>query len=291
MGRSFPWGIGAAVIVLIAAAAAWQAGWVRIGTTDRASPTNAAAPVIAPAPVVVPAPVAPTPSSAVASAPAASGPSQTDIETQRLRADAEALKKQLGAELARARADAEAVRAAKSKADAEAAGNKVRAQADADAARIRSEAQAAAARAKSDTEAAVREADTKVVKAAVATPSAAAGDARYDGTWNVTVDCEATPDGVLGFRREFDAQVKSGFLRGEQGIEGKPGWLRLQGTIQPDGNATLNAQGTTDNPKYSAGKVAAGTPFSYGVTAHFDANRGTGRRLQLRPCDLHFVKR
>ena len=31
-------------------------------------------------------------------------------------------------------------------------------------------------------------------------------------------------------------------------------------------------------------------PYAYRVAAHFDANRGTGRRLELRACDLRFAK-
>jgi class 3 adenylate cyclase len=277
--RSFPWRIGAVVVVAIAGIAALQTGWLRFGATDRGSPTNAATPVAAPA--------------STAPAPASVPPTQIDADTQRLRADAEALKKQVELELSRARSDAEAVRAARNKADAEAAANRLRAQAEADAARIRGEAEAVAARTKSDAEAAMREAATKVAKAApaAAPAGAVAGDARYDGTWNVTVACAPSNDGALGYTYAFDAVVKNNFLRGERNVESKPGWLLLQGAIQPDGSATLDAQGITDDPKYSNKNVAQGTPFGYHVAAHFDPNRGTGRRLELRACDLRFAKR
>ena len=306
-GKSLPWGIGAAVVVVIAAAAAWQAGWLRFGATDRGSPSNAAAPATAPA-ATAQAPSSATPGTA-SGAPAA----QADADTQRLRADAEALKKQAEAELARARSDADAARAAKTKADAEAAASRLRAQAETDAARIRSEAEAAAARTRSDAEAATRTAETRAGKAALAArnadkPSdtapvaAAATDktarapastvadgARYDGTWNVTVVC-APAEGASAYKVELVAQVKDDFLRGEQGADGKPGWLRLQGAIQPDGSATLDAQGLTGDPKYNLKGGARGSPYAYHVAAHFDANRGTGRRLELRPCDLRFAK-
>jgi hypothetical protein len=106
----------------------------------------------------------------------------------------------------------------------------------------------------------------------------------------VTVACAPSNDGALGYTYAFDAVVKNNLLRGERNVEGKPGWLILQGAIQPDGSATLNAQGITDNPKYANKNVAAGTPFGYHVAAHFDSNRGTGRRLELRACDLRFAK-
>ena len=66
--------------------------------------------------------------------------------------------------------------------------------------------------------------------------------------------------------------------------------MKLQGTIPPDGNATLDANGLTDNPKYTANNVASGSPFSFHVSARFDGNRGSGHRLELRPCDLQFAK-
>ena len=285
VGISFPWGIGAAVVVAIAGIAAWQTGWLRFGATDRGSLTNATAPV------VVPASTAPALSSAATGTPATTSalPPQIDADTQRLRADAEALKKQAGAELARARSDADAVRAARIKSDAEGAASRLRAQAEADAARIRSEAEAVAARAKSDASAVKRDAGAQVAKAAPAPASEVAGGARYDGAWSVAVAC-APSEGASSYKVELDAQVKDGFLRGEKGVEGTPGWLRLQGAIQPDGSATLDAKGTTGDPKYNIKGVAQGLPYAYHVAANFDPNRGTGRRLELRPCDLRFAK-
>ena len=279
VGISFPWGIGAAVVVAIAGIAAWQTGWLRFGATDRGSLTNATAPV------VVPASTAPALSSAATGTPATTSalPPQIDADTQRLRADAEALKKQAGAELARARSDADAVRAARIKSDAEGAASRLRAQAEADAARIRSEAEAAAA--------VTRDAGAQVAKAAPAPASEVAGGARYDGAWSVAVACAPTSEGASAYKFEFDAQVKDNFLHGERLVAGKPGWLRLQGPIQLDGSATLDAQGVTDDPKYANKNVAQGTPYSYHVAAHFDSNRGTGRRLELRACDLRFAKR
>src|SRR5450631_895283 len=102
--KSFPWGIGAAVVLAVAIVGAWQAGWLHFGATDR-GPTNAAAPVTVPA----------TPAPAPTSAP----PAQVDADTQRMRADAEALKKQAESELSRARSDAEAIRTARNKTEAE----------------------------------------------------------------------------------------------------------------------------------------------------------------------------
>jgi class 3 adenylate cyclase len=288
-----PWAIGGLCVVAIAGVAAWQQGWLRFGAPDRAPP-SAAAPVVAPGATALP----PPPRADPIAPPAA----------------ADAVRGQADAELARARAEADAARAAKTQAEAEAAALRVRAQAQADAARIRADAQAAAARTTADAAAAKRGAGVPVAAAAGArdvqsgpgdtapatsaaapadktgNPPAAADRGRFDGAWSVAVACEPMGPGALGYQFDFVAQVKDNFLRGERRAEGSPGWLRLQGPIQPDGSATLDAHGLTDDPKYSNG-VAHGTPYAYHVAARFDSSRGTGRRLETRACDLSFAKR
>ena len=49
------------------------------------------------------------------------------------------------------------------------------------------------------------------------------GDAsRFDGRWNVLIDCPRHTDGTAAFTIEFVAQVKDGFLKGERGHRGHP---------------------------------------------------------------------
>jgi class 3 adenylate cyclase len=282
------WAIGGLGVAALAGLAAWQLGWLSFGAPDRAA-RGAAPPFVAPASTAPSPPRADTPS-----APAA----------------ADALRAQADAE--RARAEAEAARAAKTQADAQAAANRVRAQALSDAARIRAEAQAAAARATADATAAKRDPQAPALvarnaqggagstvpaasagmpadKTAGAPAGAVASGARFDGAWSVTVACEPMGPGALGYQFDFVAQVKDNFVRGERRAEGSPGWLRLEGPIQPDGSATLDAHGLTDDPKYSNG-VAHGTPYAYHVAARFDSSRGTGRRLETRTCNLSFAK-
>jgi hypothetical protein len=225
-----------------------------------------------------------------------------------------ALRQQAAAEVARARSDLEASRAARSKTDADAAGAKIRSQAEADAARIRADAVAAASRTKAEAAAAPVTATPETTKAAlpppkpevpvtapppaIAAPVAAEKAARvaanhaatYDGNWNVTVVCSSTPDGALGYTLVFVAQVKDGFLRGEYGVEGTTNSLKMQGPIQPDGSARLDARGITGDQRYSVNGVAKGSPYKYTVAATFDAASGSGRRLELRTCDVRFAK-
>ena len=114
--------------------------------------------------------------------------------------------------------------------------------------------------------------------------------ARFDGTWNVSVDCPKHADGAMGYVLDLVVEVKDGVLRGERGAPGAPSSLRLQGNIQPDGNATLEAKGVTGDPKFLLKGGKQGTPYEYTVLARFDESRGTGRRMQLRNCQLNFVK-
>ena len=293
-----PWGIGMVGAAAIAAVVAWQTGWVRFGAGES---------VVKPVPVIA----APAPGNAPAAAAVDANAKSTQGEADRLRAEAETLKRQAEAELARVRIDADASRATRQKVDSEAAAARIRAQAEADAARIRSEAEAIAARTKTEAEAqtaktapAVRKADAKAAEVAAvsaalspgvgkATPAVAGATgsaARFDGAWSVAIVCASTPDGAQGYRIEFGAQVKDGLLRGDRGVEGTSGWLRLEGPIQPDGSATFDARGLTDNPKYTINGVAKGSPVGYHVAARFEGSSGNGKRVELRACDVHFAK-
>jgi hypothetical protein len=104
------------------------------------------------------------------------------------------------------------------------------------------------------------------------------------------VVCTNTADGAFGYHLEFTAQVKDGVLHGEKGIEGSPGSIRLEGPIRADGSATLSARGTTSDAKFSVNAVAKGSPYAYHVAATFDDARGSGKRIELRPCELHFTR-
>ncbi len=239
---------------------------------------------------------------------------QAESDALRVRSEADAIKRQAESELARARSDADAAKAARMNVEASAAAARTRALADADAARIRAEAESSAARTRSEADAAaraiqlqaavpaqVRPAADAAARTSAATaqetrvpdkgPRALAGDAgQFDGVWNVAVECPKADDGALGYRYEFMAQVKDGLLRGDQGTEGTAGWLRLQGKIEADGTARFDAKGLTGDPKYNLKSVRKGAPYEFQVAARFVGSRGTGLRLQLRPCVLTFVR-
>jgi len=120
--------------------------------------------------------------------------------------------------------------------------------------------------------------------------SAALGAGNFDGDWLVSLTCPQTPDGAYSYNYQFNVQVRDSVLHGEHGKQNAAGWLVLDGTIGPDGNARLRANGLAGAPIFSVGHVDKLTPYSYEVDAHFDATSGTGSRLTTRKCDLVFSK-
>ena len=85
-----------------------------------------------------------------------------------------------------------------------------------------------------------------------------------------------------GYTLQFVAQVKDGFLRGDQGTEGAAGWFRLKGDIQPDGTARLDAKGVTGDPKFNPKGVQKGAPYAYQVAAVSRARVGPVAACRLR---------
>ena len=96
---------------------------------------------------------------------------------------------------------------------------------------------------------------------------------------------------ALGYNLSLTATVKDGVLHGERLIAGTPGWMVLDGSIAGDGSATLSARGLTNQPIYTENRAKPGSPYAYTVDAHFDRSRGSGKRIELRPCNLTFAKR
>jgi len=122
------------------------------------------------------------------------------------------------------------------------------------------------------------------------TMAGAAGLQKFDGAWRVTVDCAEASDGARGYHWSFPVQVRGSVMRGQRGTPGAINSATISGRIGPDGAALLSVSGRTGDPDYSVGRVAAGYPFHFTATAHFDERSGSGKRNELRPCDLSFVK-
>jgi hypothetical protein len=131
--------------------------------------------------------------------------------------------------------------------------------------------------------------------AAVAASVAAAGAAHadggpFDGRWTVTLACPDSPDGARAFGWDFEGEIKGGMLHAERGQSGRPAWMSLDGLVQPNGDAALQARGVTGSAAYSIDQTARGTPYVHAVTAHFDGARGAGSWTTNRVCDFTFRK-
>jgi len=97
-------------------------------------------------------------------------------------------------------------------------------------------------------------------------------------------------DGALPFSYAFTAEVKDGVLHGEHGQTGEPGWLALDGRIQPDGAADLDARGITGVAAYDVEGATRGVPYRHPVTAHFAATHGAGTWTTTRVCTFSFER-
>jgi hypothetical protein len=111
----------------------------------------------------------------------------------------------------------------------------------------------------------------------------------FDGVWNTILSCTNT-NGALGYSFEFPSTVKDDVLHGEKGKQGEPGWLQLDGRIQPDGAADLYASGLVGAAPYAVGQRPAGTAYGYHVDARFSGDSGSGHRIEGRPCSVQFSR-
>lgn len=128
------------------------------------------------------------------------------------------------------------------------------------------------------------------VALAPATNIRADGSKDFDGSWDVTLNCQAAGK-ALGFTRPLAGTVTNGVFHAEAQGQGGANRLEIDGQIPPDGKTTLSARGTTGPSTYTLNNVAPGSPYAFTVDAQFERTRGSGKRNEARPCNLVFVKR
>lgn len=112
----------------------------------------------------------------------------------------------------------------------------------------------------------------------------------FDGQWQTTLSCTNYRD-ALGYSYQFVSTIRGGALHGVHGTEGEPGSLVIEGTIAPDGKASLYAKGRTGSKEYVPGRdTPRGTEYGYNIDAHFESTTGAGKRVEGRPCSFQFAK-
>jgi hypothetical protein len=114
--------------------------------------------------------------------------------------------------------------------------------------------------------------------------------ASFDGTWSVLQVCDSTQEGARGYTWRYDATVKDGHLLGHYRNKGQSPSLTLEGQINPDGTATLVAEGTSADSDHNIKFAPPMSPISFRVAAKFEAAAGAGSRLGGRSCKFTFKK-
>lgn len=132
-------------------------------------------------------------------------------------------------------------------------------------------------------------------KAALASPASVptspkTGTGKFDGEWDVVIACSQSGD-AGAYATFMTATVNDSIFHAEILTRGTPDWLAIDGKIGTDGNATLLAKGLTGNHPATNFHTKPGIPYAFTVIAHFDSSSGTGKRKELRPCNLNFAKR
>ena len=119
---------------------------------------------------------------------------------------------------------------------------------------------------------------------------AASPTQRFDGEWSAVLSCPNS-SGALGYSFELLAVVREGVLHAEKGRRGEPGWLQIDGRVDPDGRGNLYADGLVGASEVAVGHRPAGSPYGYHLAVEFKDTTGTGNRVEGRPCTIAFGRK
>jgi hypothetical protein len=108
------------------------------------------------------------------------------------------------------------------------------------------------------------------------------------------MSCDAS-EHMPAYTWTFVATVANGSYHGQHGQEHGPGYMVMDGPINPDGSAKLHAKGTVQAGKAGLITEMKGNKYDYYVEAKFADTTGTGKRdegagLLGRPCSFQFTK-
>lgn len=126
---------------------------------------------------------------------------------------------------------------------------------------------------------------------ATAAPAPVGDPSAFDGTWAVTHTCLSVGT-VPGYVMRYDIEVKNGSIAGRKPPgPGQADSLSFTGEIRPDGTALIHVSGVAGAVARGKSLATPGALLNYDLTARFVDSRGTGTRVNVRPCDLVFIKR
>ena len=86
----------------------------------------------------------------------------------------------------------------------------------------------------------------------------------FDGAWSVLQVCDSTEEGARRYTWRYDATVKHGHLVGQYRLKGQRPSLTLEGKVEPDGSATLIAEGLSAGSDCSDGSFSKVSRFGEG---------------------------
>jgi hypothetical protein len=113
---------------------------------------------------------------------------------------------------------------------------------------------------------------------------------QFDGKWNVIIGCDQASDGALAYKWYFTAEIRNRSMLGQYHDAETDSSGTLSGRVQANGDAVLRMIGKTGAPAYSVARARSGSPFHYTANTHFADRSGSGKRNELRQCDLEFSK-
>lgn len=121
-----------------------------------------------------------------------------------------------------------------------------------------------------------------------------AANTRFDGTWTTNMSCDAS-EHMPAYTWTFIGTITNGSFHGQHGQEHGPGYMVMDGPINPDGSAKLHAKGTVQAGKAGLITEMKGNKYDYYVEAKFTDTTGTGKRdegagVLGRPCSFQFTK-
>ncbi len=123
---------------------------------------------------------------------------------------------------------------------------------------------------------------------------AQAAGGQFDGTWTTNMACDASAH-MPAYKWTFVSTVAHNNFHGQHGEEHGPGYLVIDGPINPDGSAKLHAKGTVQAGKAGIVTEMKGNKYDFYIEAKFTDTSGTGKRdegagILGRPCTFDFTK-
>jgi hypothetical protein len=96
---------------------------------------------------------------------------------------------------------------------------------------------------------------------------------------------------VLGFEVNFVGRIKNGAFHGQYGTKDKPGFVNVDGTIEPDGIAEFVWSGLSSDPRKALNHLPPASNYSWSLTGKFEDSNGSAIKFEGRTCNIDFVKR